>query len=74
MEQELAEDSLEDRVEALEELVFALVHHVNVESPLTAKPVALRLKLHSVSPHLTPASRRLFGRVARLMGGGGRYE
>lgn len=74
MDQETGDASLADRVEALEELVFAFVHHLSVESPQAAKPVALRLQLHSVSSHLTPASQRLFGRVARLMGGSGRYE
>lgn len=55
------------RIEALEELVFALAHSVAVEAPQIGRPVAYRLKLIAEMSSASDETRRLFRSVARML-------
>lgn len=56
------------RADALEALVFAVAHHLRVEAPHVARPIALRLSLHASSGSLSPEAQKLFRQVSRLLG------
>lgn len=60
---------LERRIEALEELLFALAHHLAIEAPHVAKPLALRVRIHSANELFSEAQRSVFRSVARLLEG-----
>ena len=56
------------RADTLEALVFAVAHHLRVEAPHVARPIALRLSLHASSDSLSPEAQKLFRQVSRLLG------
>lgn len=56
------------RIDAMEALVFAIAHHLRVEAPHVARPIALRLSLHATSEGLSQEARDLFRQVSRLLG------
>lgn len=56
------------RMDAMEALVFAIAHHLGVEAPHVARPIALRLNLHASSEGLSPDAQQLFRQVSRLLG------
>lgn len=56
------------RMDAMEALVFAIAHHLRVEAPHVARPIALRLNLHAGSEGLSPDAQQLFRQVSRLLG------
>lgn len=60
---------LERRIEALEELIFALAHHLAIEAPHVAQPLALRVRLQGANERLSEAQRGVFRSVARLLEG-----
>lgn len=62
--------SLEVRVLAHEEVLFALVHHLSVEAPMVARPLAMRMRLHARATDMSEEARRLFVQIARLLEGG----
>ncbi len=51
----------------MEALVFAIAHHLRVEAPHVARPIALRLNLHASSDRLSPDALQLFRQVSRLL-------
>ncbi len=55
-------------MDAMEALVFAIAHHLRVEAPHVARPIALRLNLHASSEGLSPDAQQLFRQVSRLLG------
>jgi hypothetical protein len=55
------------RIDALEELVFALAHSVAVEAPQIGRPLAYRLKLTAELSSASDETRRLFRSVARML-------
>jgi len=52
----------------MEALVFAIAHHLRVEAPHVARPIALRLNLHASSEGLSQDAQQLFRQVSRLLG------
>lgn len=56
------------RIDAMEALVFAIAHHLRVEAPHVARPIALRLNLHASSEGLSQDAQQLFRQVSRLLG------
>lgn len=56
------------RVDAMEALVFAIAHHLRVEAPHVARPIALRLRMHATSDELSADAKLLFQQVSRLLG------
>jgi hypothetical protein len=55
------------RIDALEELVFALAHSIAVEAPQIARPLAYRLKLTAELSSASDETRHLFRSVARML-------
>ena len=56
------------RVDAKEALDFAIAHHLRVEAPQVARPIALRLRMHATSDELSADAKLLFQQVSRLLG------
>ncbi|MEZ7895567.1 MAG: hypothetical protein QMB75_06785 [Thauera sp.] len=52
----------------MEALVFAIAHHLRVEAPHVARPIALRLRMHATSDELSADAKLLFQQVSRLLG------
>jgi hypothetical protein len=54
------------RLDAIEALVFAFAHHLSVEVPRVARPVAVRVRMQA-EREADETARRLFVSVARLL-------
>lgn len=55
------------RLDALEELVFALAHSISVEAPQVGRPLAYRLKVTAELASVSEEARQLFRAVARML-------
>lgn len=57
---------LHARLDAIEAVIYALAHHLAVEAPRVAAPIALRVSMQAELER-DEATRRLFAGLARLL-------
>jgi hypothetical protein len=57
---------LHARLDAIEAVIYALAHHLAVEAPAVAAPIALRVSMQAELER-DEATRRLFAGLARLL-------
>jgi hypothetical protein len=61
------QETHESRLDAIEAALFAMAHHLAVEAPRVAAPIALRVSMQAELER-DEAARRLLRGLARLLG------